>query len=253
MNQGPLTFRDHFLSLYQSAVADVAKRIAASAKTGATTEAAAAAEPPGGLVLAAERIAQASASDRALSHSGRAAAGQESPALEKMSTVDQAETCAALGWHLLQAKVFGDTASAERLKGELHASSCDPQWATTIEEYVKYFGPFGTRREPLLCHAGRRPARTSSASPRARRIALIGDWGTGAAAAKRVLWDNSVRKSPTSSFISAISTTPGTPDECRASFESVVDRVFGRGKIDRLFIPFAAITTCIAAASDSMA
>ena len=145
-----------------------------------------------------------------------------------MSTVDQAETCAALGWHLLQAKVFGDTASAERLKGELHASSCDPQWATTIEEYVKYFGPFGTRRDPLYVtpeKAGKNAIGIASGA----KVALIGDWGTGAQPARQILQEVKALNPDVLIHLGDIYYS-GTEDECRANFEAIVNQVFDRSK-----------------------
>src|SRR3954470_5619056 len=129
--EGPLTFRDHFLSLYQSAVADLAGRLAADKKSrlestasGLRTE----------LISAAEVVAQrhaGGASLRVLSM----VAGEN--ALEKMSVPDHASACASLALQLMQAKVLGDTATAARLEGELDAGTCDPRWAQTITEYAK--------------------------------------------------------------------------------------------------------------------
>ena len=226
LQQGPLTFRDHFVSLYQSAVAEVANRMAVSASTDATTEAAPASNARAKLILAAERIALASANDRTLTHSGAASPKEESAALEKMTLVDQAEACASLAWQLLQARVLGDSMSVKRLQAQLQGSSCDPAWATTIEEYVKYFGPLGTRRDPIYVtpdQAGKKAIAIKSGA----RVALIGDWGTGAAPARQVLQEVKALKPDVLIHLGDIYYS-GTEGECRTNFEAIVNEVFER-------------------------
>src|SRR5262249_33915508 len=136
----------HFLSLYQSAVAEIAAGAAAQG-TGSSLEAVSKSDAAD-LVLAAERTARLHATVRAVGHPVAAEAATDT-SLEKMAPADQAATCAALGWDLMQAKVAGDTATAKRIEQELVAGTCDPRWAETITKYLDYFGPFGSRREPV--------------------------------------------------------------------------------------------------------
>jgi hypothetical protein len=66
LDEGPLTFRDHFLSLYQSAVADLAGKLAADKKSGVESTAS---SRPSELIAAAEVVARrhaCGASSRAL-------------------------------------------------------------------------------------------------------------------------------------------------------------------------------------------
>lgn len=226
LRAGPLTFRDHFLSLYQSAAAEVGKR-AADASPKPATEAAAelgVRDPRAEVVLAAERIALARSSDRALSHS--AAVPKEDFALEKMSVLDQAHTCAALGWELLQAKVLGDTSSERKLQAQLTASTCDPNWASTIAEYSKFFGPFGGRRDPLYVTPNKAGDKTIPIKTGAK-VALIGDWGTGAQPARQLLERIKALQPDVLVHLGDIYYS-GTESECRDNFETLVDQVFDR-------------------------
>ena len=94
--------------------------------------------------------------------------------------------CAALGLEYLQAKAFGDEATAARLQGELSQGTCDPRWADTLVEYAKYFGLDGTRGKIPYVSAAQAGETVITIKPNAR-IGLLGDWGTGAQPARLVL------------------------------------------------------------------
>ena len=86
----------------------------------------------------------------------------------------------------MKARLSGDAKALAGVTGEFKASTCDPAWATTIEEYLQYFGPGGSQKQiPYI--------RASSIGPRTiefkadARVALVGDWGTGAQPAVQVL------------------------------------------------------------------
>jgi Trypsin-like peptidase domain/Calcineurin-like phosphoesterase len=220
--EGPLTFRDHFVSLYQSAVADIAGKIAAENKSGIESLSQDSASE---LVLAAQAVALMQTGAKVSSQAGAGAPGKES-VLEKMSVVDHAATCASLGWQLMQAKVFGDTVTAQRLEGELDAGTCDPRWAQTITEYVKYFGVNGTREHPVYvtpAEAGDRVITIKSGT----KIAVIGDWGTGAEPAKRVLRQVKQQNPDILLHLGDIYYS-GTEEECKVNFEEIVNGVFDR-------------------------
>jgi hypothetical protein len=227
LKQGPLTFRDHFSSLYQSAVGEIARKIAsrsgpAEGIEGVTGDAASS------LILAAEGIAQLHASDRTSSHSGASSPEEESFALERMSTFDQVRVCASLGWQLLAAEVIGDSATAKRIEDQLQGSSCDPQWAETIREYLRYFGPSGTRRQPLYVTPDKVRSNVITIKSGAK-IALVGDWGTGAAPARRVLEQVKAQKPDILIHLGDIYYS-GTESECSSNFEAIVNEIFERPK-----------------------
>src|SRR5262249_44965484 len=147
LRQGPLTFRDHFLSLYQSIVAEIAegvvtdKKAAAAGHEAATGYEATSPDAVSDLVLAAERLGHGNACVRAMSAPSAKPVDVDG-SLERKSPLDHAATCAGLGWELLKARISGDDAGAKLLQQQLNAGSCDPRWADTIAEYMKYFGLF---------------------------------------------------------------------------------------------------------------
>lgn len=181
MSQGPRTFRDPLLSLYQSIAADVARK-----RPGAALEAAADEDSPKPDEVAAAEIVAARSAAADMKTVGLQAKVDET-ALEDMSIPENVRVCAALAKDLFMAKIMGNTEKATQIEQDfLPGSKCDANWVSTINEYVKYFGPAGTLREiPYV--------KPSDVGPKVvpikagARIALIGDWGTGAAPAKRVL------------------------------------------------------------------
>jgi hypothetical protein len=224
LNEGPVTFRDHFISIYQSIVGEIARKIVVRSRSAAAPEAVASGDDAASLVLAAERIAKIQAANRSATIS-RA----EGPGIEAMSVIDRAQVCASLGWQLLEAKARSDTAGAQSIEGELTASTCDPLWAETIDQYVKYYlGPGGGRREPLYVTPDKVESNVITIKS-GSRIGLIGDWGTGAAPARRIL--EQVRQlSPDVLVHLGDIYYSGTESECSSNFEEIVDDVFERSK-----------------------
>jgi DNA/RNA endonuclease G (NUC1) len=213
--EGPITFRDPFVSLYQSAVDDIARKIAAEKDASAESPSSNQASE---LVLAAQEIALLQIGPQASSRPGATVAGKESM-LEGMSVTEHARACASLGWQYMQAKVFGDTLTAERLEGELDAGTCDPRWAQTIQEYVKYFGAAGTRVQPHYVT----PAQAGNkviVIKKDAKVGLIGDWGTGAAPAQSVLQQLKQQNPDLLVHLGDIYYS-GTEEECVSNFEAV--------------------------------
>ena len=142
----------------------------------------------------------------------------------RRSPPSERQICAALGAQYLEALVKGDEATAARLKGELQMGTCDPRWVSTLEEYVKYFGPFGTRADvPYV-----RPAQVKAKPIELKdgvRVALIGDWGTGAEPARRVLRHIADQGADVFIHLGDIYYS-GTESECADNFESVVNEIF---------------------------
>lgn len=222
LSEGPITFRDHFASLYQSAVAQIARKTSPGPVSGLEAAGSTAPDRGADLILAAEKVVAASRSPPG----SRATTTEPSGGLEKMTVLDRAQTCAALGWELMRAKLSGDTATVASVQEELTAGTCDPLWAQTIEEYVRYFGPNGTRKLPIYVEP--KDAGGPIAIPSGATIAIIGDWGTGAGPAIGVLAAVRENKPDVIIHLGDIYYS-GTPDECRASFEGIFDHVFGSG------------------------
>jgi hypothetical protein len=208
MQHEPQTFRDHMLSIYQSAVEQIAHKI-----TEPTPGARPGLENP--LVRAAAQIC-------ALRAQGVTAIPEDAPP----AIGDQAWTCARLGFAMLEALARGDGATAAHIEGELRDGTCDLGWTGTLVEYAEYFGPDGTRRSI--------PYITPEAAglwvvkiPDNARIALIADWGTGTPSAVALLQQVKQQKPDILIHLGDIYYS-GTPDECDRHFRQIIDDIFDR-------------------------
>lgn len=214
--EGPTTHRDHFLSIFQSAAASYDRKLAAVRAEGAPE-----AIGRSSMVDAAAEIARL-----------RDEGNTESPAqptvreLERLSPTETAKVCATLGFQYLQAKVAGDTATADRISSELVGATCDPRWLRTLDEYLKFFGAGGTRRTIPYIRAASVGAQTLSLASNAR-IGVIGDWGTGAEPARRLLTQLKSQNVDTVIHLGDVYYS-GTPEECKSNFSSILEDVFGK-------------------------
>jgi hypothetical protein len=222
MSQGPRTFRDPFLSLYQSMMSDIAKANAPGAALEATDQEDASKPDE---VVAAELVAARAAAAEMRSAGVEPVIDQT--ALEDMSIPENIQVCAALAKDLLLAKITGNHTKAREIEQEfLPGSKCDARWVTTINEYVKYFGPTGKLRDiPYIKPAAVGPKVVTIKSNAS--IGLVGDWGTGAVPAKRVLAQLGAQKPDVLIHLGDIYYS-GTEDECRTNFEDVVNNVLDR-------------------------
>ncbi|MER9743796.1 metallophosphoesterase [Mesorhizobium sp. M0187] len=210
LSEGPLTFRDPFLSLYQSIAEEVARK--------ATTVEGLAAPPNAAIILAAESVA-------ATRYARLTEVPAERRALESLTPVEYGKRCASLAMQMLRAKVLGDGAELERLKAEMEAGKCDPGWATTINEYRKYFGMFGERPMPAYVTPEQAGEAVMSMQTGCR-VGMIGDWGTGAEPARRLL--NLVKaQNPDMLIHLGDIYYSGTPEECAIKFEKEMETAFG--------------------------
>jgi predicted phosphodiesterase len=225
MQEGPRTFRDPFLSIYQSAVADLARRIDAGRPAGSTLEATT--EAPGAaLEAAAERVARRHADHIESGATESSLDQQESANLEAMTIGQNVEVCAALGKRYLWALFRRDLATQAYIRTELKpGGKCDRNWITVLEEYAKYFGRFGRPEIPYI-RAAEVGAKVIAIKSNAR-IGLLGDWGTGAEPAKRILRQVKANQPDVLIHLGDIYYS-GTDDECRANFEAIVNSELDR-------------------------
>ena len=222
MDQGPKTFRDQFLSIYQSMAADVARQIATN--SGAQSEALESTADKSVEVAAAEAAAARFAAAR---KQGLDATLDETETLEEMSLPTNAKVCASLALRLMWAKLSGDAATVTKIETEeLPGSKCDAKWRFTVEEYLKYFGVSGQAQKIPYIEPSSTGPKVITIKAKAR-IGLIGDWGTGAFPAKRVLRLLKAQNPDVVIHLGDIYYS-GTDDECGINFESIVNSVLDR-------------------------
>src|SRR5262249_14278902 len=152
------TFRNGVLSIYQSAVEDLAQRVAGRPLT------------PGnrpGIDNEIVAAGTAAAASRMPNSTG------EQPEIAAIST--QVKDCAELGLKYLEAQARGDATTAGQIQDEILFSKCDPKWIDTLQQYAKYFGPGGGLQAIPYIRAGKVGKQVLEMKPNAR-VALIADW-----------------------------------------------------------------------------
>ena len=199
----PQTFRDHTLSLFQSAVEAVAR---AKAPPGAAR--------PGlenNMVRAAAQVASFAANNMPLP--------QQAPP----NIADDAWQTARLVFQYLQARLAGDDAQADALKAQFQAGQFDPSWLETVEQYLQYFGPDGKRRAPQY----RPPSKDTPilTFQLGAVVGLMADWGTGTAAAINIAKQMAAFNPDVIIHLGDIYYS-GTPDECQHNFLGILGNVF---------------------------
>lgn len=184
-----VTFRDHFLSIFQSAAADYARQLDGSVIAPPVRIRGFRSRTMSGrsfLEAANEVSAKRYRGERSFSRDAILKPLSTGADRSFNDTVQKAKTCATLGLEYLEALATGDPVRANVLLEEFNTSSCDVRWAKTLDEYFRYFGPAGNRREiPYV-----RPSKVGKNVIEIKadaEIAIVGDWGTGGAPARRVL------------------------------------------------------------------
>jgi hypothetical protein len=225
------TFRDPLLSLYQSAVAEVAKKIDEKTATGARSS------RRNGLRRSAMSTLPDIAAAIAQREYNRARHEAASPASaivsRDLSKLGIAQVCAEWGLRYLKALTFDDKKAIAQLKDEYTAGTCDTAWLTTLEEYQRYFGPDGKRKRiPYIRPASVGP-KTIEINANAR-VALIGDWGTGTGPAIEVLKLIAGDKPDVLVHLGDIYYS-GTPTECQARFNGPINLVLRNGSMLPVF------------------
>jgi len=212
------TFRDHFLSVYQSAVSEVARRVDEKYRSrtrSIASHSASSVFPRYAADIAAREFARARGLPTQSSISGLTE--------RELTRTDIARACADLGFRYMKARVSNDTAALAEINEEFKAGTCDPAWATTFDEYLQYFGPNGSRKGIPYIRASAVGPKTVEFKADAR-IAIIGDWGTGTQPAIRILkhiaaWQPDVLIHLGDIYYS------GTPTECDTNFTSIIQNV----------------------------
>jgi hypothetical protein len=131
--------------------------------------------------------------------------------------------CAEQALRYLKARLTNDTAALAKLNDEAIAGVCDPAWLTTIEEYLKYFGPNGSRKEVPYIRPSSVGTKVIEIKPDAK-VAIVGDWGTGAQPAIQLLKQINDEKPDVLIHLGDIYYS-GTPIECQKNFAEPVERL----------------------------
>jgi Calcineurin-like phosphoesterase len=203
------TFRNGILSIYQSAIEDVAQRIAGRQLT------------PGdrpGIENEIVAAGTAAAASRMPTPTG------PQPDIAALST--KVRDCAELGLKFLEAQARGDATTARQIQDEIRFSKCDPRWVDTLQQYAKYFGPGGGLQAIPYIRAGKVGKQVLEMKPNAR-VALIADWGTGTDAAITLL-QSVKQRSPDIVIHLGDVYYSGTETECDKFFLQIVNEVFDR-------------------------
>jgi hypothetical protein len=219
------TFRDPFLSLYQSAVTEVGKRLDES---NASLPKATFRERSG-LQRSAASSARAFATDiarREYQQSLGQAPTSAGVAERELTAPDRLRVCAEIAFRYMKARVEGDQAALAMVSGEFEKGACDPLWAQTIEEHLKFFGLNGQRNAIPYRRATDVGSRSIVINAKVR-IALMGDWGTGAQPAISVLKQIAAAKPDIVIHLGDVYYS-GTPAECRDNFRLLVDQLLRR-------------------------
>ena len=215
------TFRNHFLSIYQSAVTEVARRI--DQRASLSGGGAAQTSPPASSVLPAQAAAIARRED-AINHGRAAPLGGSAP-----TAVGDVQYCAELALQYLKASLGGDAAAQARIEGEFKDGTCDPEWVTVFKEYLQFFGPNGTPKQITSYIPAATVGPKTIAIKANARVALVGDWGTGAQPAVQILQQIAAANPDVLVHLGDIYYS-GTPAECAANFTGVVDKVLRGAK-----------------------
>jgi Calcineurin-like phosphoesterase len=212
------TFRDHILSIYQSAVSEVARRIDAEprgrSRSGIRRSATS---------LFPDYAAEIARHEYAHKHGLPIPPSPASFGRRALTAGDAARTCAELALRYLKARLRGDLKALAEIQGQFTAGTCDPAWASTIEEYLQYFGSNGSRRQIPYIRASTVGARIIEFNSKAR-VALVGDWGTGGQPAIHVLKQIASFRPDVFIHLGDIYYS-GTPAECASNFTSFIDSI----------------------------
>jgi len=231
--EGPFAFRDHFASIFQSAVKEVGRRIREMPQR--RTRGRGSIHSPNkdeyeivAAELMAERLGVASPFEGPTTPASSTPSGR-TRALSVSSTT---RTCAILALRYIEARLSGDPERIARVQEEFKASACDPAWATTITEYLTYFGPDGRRREIPYVAASRLGERVIEIKS-AARVALLADWGTGTPPASEVLKQIGELAPDILIHLGDVYYS-GTPAEYRSNFLDPIEEILGH---DRSAVP----------------
>jgi calcineurin-like phosphoesterase family protein len=206
------TFRDPFLSLYQSAVTEVGKRLDESSTASPQTTF----RERSGLqhsAASSTRTLATGIARREYQQSLGQAPISAGVAERELAAPDRLRVCAEIAFRYMKARVGGDQAALAAVSGEFEKGACDPLWARTIDEHLKFFGLNGQRNAIPYRRAANVGSSSIAINSKAK-IAIMGDWGTGAQPAISVLKQIAAAKPDIVIHLGDIYYS-GTPAECR--------------------------------------
>lgn len=207
------TFRDPLLSIYQSAVADVASQLDERPSDGAR-----AGVSPSAISALTEMAANIAADQYALQLGIPRETGTLRP--RDLTKTEWSRVCAEQAFRYLKAEATNDAVTLARIRDEFKTGVCDPAWLSTMDEYRKFFGSEGVIPYVRPASVGKSVIEIKSDA----KIAIAGDWGTGAQPAIELL--RQIGDSNPDVFIHLGDIYySGTPLECRKNFYEPVDRV----------------------------
>ena len=218
------TFRDPLLSIYQSVVSDVAKQIDSKKQSGPRTARATLRRSASGTL---PNIAADIADREYRRNLGLDPSVTAGPATRDLSKTDASRVCAELTLRYMKAQWANDAAALAELDGEFTASTCDPAWAKTIKEYVRFFGATGDASYIPYIRAAKVGPKTIEIKADAR-VALMGDWGTGAQPAIEVLKQIAAVMPDVVIHLGDIYYS-GTPLECKMNFSDLIQGIVRNG------------------------
>ena len=227
LDDGPKTFRDPILSVFQSATAKVARRraAAASAVQMKTEGVQAGNEGPrwqaAHLIIDAERACESALPGAAPAPRH----GRSNPsAQESLSWSGYATNCATQLLELAWARATGDEVTARDLLDRAKMGKCDPEWADTVYEYAKAYGVLGDPNQRAYVAPDKLGDWIIPMDPKSS-IAIFGDWGTGAGPARLVM-SNIREKRPDILLHLGDIYYSGTPEETQVNFEAVIEEAY---------------------------
>jgi hypothetical protein len=138
--------------------------------------------------------------------------------------------CARLGFDFLRASVTNQNDQAKQIKDTFDFATCSPNWLETIEEYIGYFGPDGSRATVPYIRAATVGPVTLPLKADAT-IALFADWGTGTDTAVDLLREVALHNPDVVIHLGDIYYS-GTATECEANFTRIIDSVLQRDQKD---------------------
>jgi hypothetical protein len=181
----PKQFRDPELSIWQSAVEEVA---ATKAAGGQTEDVAAAGAVSGRPDELDPMMAEATAYCRAVD-TGQSLADAAAGHVATEGLAQTAGFCSLTALKLAKAKILGNQADEQRYKDELAKfGDCDPGYAEAAAKYAAYFVA-QQKQIPYIVwkNLGDFVIDDRKSLPSEATVAVVGDWGTGQEAAKLVL------------------------------------------------------------------
>ncbi|TAY71254.1 metallophosphoesterase family protein [Rhizobium leguminosarum] len=197
------TFRDPTLSMFQSLMDDVARKI---------TEPPKAVGPKTRSLKRPDSSLRSIATDIALRETGQKPAGS-GPATRSLGGTSK--FCAELALLYMKALATGNEDYRAAVNAKYTGSTCDAAWVNTLKEYHAYFGAGGLRQIPYVSPStiGQQIIPMKSGA----RVALVADWGTGAQPALQVL--GAIRELEPDVLIHLGDIYySGTPKECEENF-----------------------------------